>query len=81
MIDAHTTARRAWLKSLQPRTPFIRRHGENLKNALLLAVLLLAFGIVGRMDYEDALATEVALNAERDAYTMALSHCINGDQK
>ena len=45
------------------------------KTAALIVFILLAFGIVGRMDYEDALAVE----AERDAATRALVNRVNGE--
>lgn len=58
MTDAHTTQRRASLNG-QRRIP------EALKTAGLLAFLILAYGIVGRMDYEDALAMEAAAKAQQ----------------
>lgn len=58
MNDAHTALRRA---SLKPQ----RRIHEALKTAGFLALFLLAYGIVGRMDYEDAVAMEAAANAQR----------------
>lgn len=58
MNDAHTALRRA---SLKPQ----RRIPEALKTAGFLALFLLAYGIVGRMDYEDAVAMEAAANAQR----------------
>jgi hypothetical protein len=50
---------------------------ENLKTAAVIALLLIAYGIVGTLDYQDAIAQEAALNAERDAWTWALDKCIN----
>lgn len=58
MTDAHTTQRRASLNG-QRRIP------EALKTAAILAFIFLAYGIVGRMDYEDAVAMEAAANAQR----------------
>lgn len=49
---------------------------DALKTAAVIVFILLAFGIVGSMDYEDA----VALEAERDAYTRALANCVNGER-
>jgi Tfp pilus assembly protein PilV len=44
---------------------------ENLKTAAVIALLLIAYGIVGTLDYQDAIAQEAALNAERNAWTWA----------
>ncbi|MDR0672898.1 MAG: hypothetical protein LBF93_04375 [Zoogloeaceae bacterium] len=49
---------------------------DALKTAAVIVFILLAFGIVGSMDYEDA----IALEAERDAYTRALANCVNGER-
>lgn len=42
-----------------------RRIPEALKTAGLLAFFILAYGIVGRMDYEDAVAMEAAAMAQQ----------------
>lgn len=68
-IDANTAARREWLSGLQGKRQF--RLGERAKTALILAFFLLAYGIVGRLDYED----ELMRRAELDAYTNALATC------
>lgn len=48
-------------------------------SAALLAFLLLAFGIVGRMDYEDALRTEAEAALDLAALNhAALVACLNG---
>ena len=52
---------------------------EALLNATLIAGLLLIFGIVGRMDYEDALrAAAEASAANADLNRAALLACLNG---
>ena len=58
MNDAHTALRRASLKA-QRRIP------EALKTVGCLAFFLLTYGIVGRMDYEDAVAMEAAAKAQQ----------------
>ena len=68
-IDANTATRREWLASLQGKRQL--RLGECSKTALILAFFLLAYGIVGRLDYED----ELMHRAELDAYTNALARC------
>lgn len=70
-IDANTAARREWLASIQGKRQF--RLGERSKTALILAFFLLAYGVVGRLDYED----ELMRMAELDAYTNALATCQN----
>ena len=70
-IDANTAARREWLDSIQGKRLF--RLGERSKTALILAFFLLAYGVVGRLDYED----ELMRRAELDAYTNALATCQN----
>lgn len=67
-IDVNTAARREWLASIQGKR---LNFGERSKTALILAVFLLAYGIVGRLDYED----ELMRMAELDAYTNALARC------
>jgi hypothetical protein len=47
-----------------------------LRNAAYLLLILLAYGIVGRMDYEDELRREKD-RAEMTAYTRALVQCVN----
>lgn len=44
---------------------------SNRKAIAIMLGILLAYGLVGRMDYED----ELARQAERDAYTKALAMC------
>lgn len=46
---------------------------ENKKVAIGLLVLLIAFGVVGRMDYED----EVLREQEAKLFTRALANCQN----
>lgn len=58
MNDAHSALRRA---SLTPQ----RRIPEALKTAGFIAFFILAYGIVGRMDYEDAVAMEAAAQAQQ----------------
>lgn len=58
MTDPHTAQRRA---SLNGR----RRIPEALKTAGFIAFFILAYGIVGRMDYEDAVAMEAAQNGQQ----------------
>jgi hypothetical protein len=49
------------------------------KNAALIAGLLIAFGIVGRMDYEDALRAEAEAALDQSAlHQAALLACLNG---
>jgi hypothetical protein len=66
MVDYHTEQRQAWLRK--------SRLSDNAMTALAVIAIILAFGVVGSMDYEDALAAEI--EAERDAYTWALDKCI-----
>ena len=68
-IDVNTAARREWLASTQGKRQF--HFGERSKTALILAFFLLAYGVVGRLDYED----ELMHRAELDAYTNALARC------
>ena len=70
-IDVNTASRREWLASIQGKRQL--RLGERSKTALILAFFLLAYGIVGRLDYED----ELMRRAELDAYTNALATCQN----
>lgn len=58
MTDLQTTMRHTGLSG-QRRIP------EALKTAGLLAFFILAYGIVGRMDYEDAVAMEAAAKAQQ----------------
>ena len=52
---------------------------DTLKNSLLIAGLLIAFGIVGRMDYEDALRAEAeAAQQQATLHRDALLTCLNG---
>lgn len=57
MTDHHTTARQAGLR--RPRI------SDNAKTALAVAAIFLLYGIVGRMDYEDAVAMEAAQNGQQ----------------
>ena len=59
MTDHNTAARMAMIG----RKRF--RISENAKAALAIVALFLAYGIVGRMDYEDALAMEAAAKAQQ----------------
>ena len=59
MTDHNTAARMAMIG----RKRF--RISENAKAALAVVALFLAYGIVGRMDYEDALAMEAAAKAQQ----------------
>lgn len=68
-IDVNTASRREWLASIQGKRQL--RLGERSKTALILAFFLLAYGVVGRLDYED----ELMRRAELDAYTNALARC------
>lgn len=54
MTDHNTAARMAMIG----RKRF--RISENAKAALAVVALFLAYGIVGRMDYDDAVAAEAA---------------------
>jgi hypothetical protein len=49
---------------------------EKVKHIALILAILVAYCVVGTMDYQDAIAQEAALEAERDAYTWALDKCI-----
>ena len=69
--DANTAARRAWLAHIQGKRPL--RIREHLKTALLLGLILAAYGLVGHLDHED----ELMRRAELDAYTNALATCQN----
>ncbi len=60
MTDHHTSQRQLFIKG--------SRTAERLKAAGLIALFFLAFGIVGRMDYEDAVAME---SMKHDAVQMA----------
>jgi hypothetical protein len=52
---------------------------EILTNLALIAGLLVCFGIVGRMDYEDALIAEAERqSANADLNRAALLACLNG---
>lgn len=52
MTDHHTSQRLLFIKG--------RQTAERLKAAGMIAAFFLAFGIVGRMDYDDAVAMEAA---------------------
>ena len=54
----------------------------DLKTAAVLAGLLLCYGIVGRMDYEDEMRTEAAaLEYRADLAEKILADCMNGTAK
>ncbi len=61
MTDYHTTQRQLFLRGRRPLH-------DALVTALYVAGFLLLYGIVGEMDYEDAVAMEAASEpAERGA--------------
>lgn len=57
MTDHHTRQRLLFIKGY--------RTAERLKAACMIALFFLGLGIVGRMDYEYAVAMEAAANAQR----------------
>lgn len=59
--DANTAARHAWLASLQGRPR--SRIGDSLMTVLFLVLILTAYGVVGRLDYEDELMRQAERNA------------------
>lgn len=63
MTDHHTSRRLLFIKG--------RQTAERLKAAGLIALFFLAFGIVGRMDYEDAVAMEAV---KQETLQMAAAH-------
>ena len=63
MTDHHTSQRLLFIKG--------RRTAERLKAAGLIALFFLAFGIVGRMDYEDAVAMEAV---KQETLQIAAAH-------
>lgn len=58
MTDYHTTQRHLFIKN---STGLVDR----LKTAGAIVFVVLAFGIVGRMDYDDAVAMEAAQNGQQ----------------
>ncbi len=55
------------------------RRRSDMKTAALLIGILLAYGIVGRMDYEDALISEAqASEARANLHQRQLLACVNG---
>lgn len=58
MTDYHTTQRHLFIKN---STGLVDR----LKTAGAIVFIVLAFGIVGRMDYDDAVAMEAAQNGQQ----------------
>lgn len=52
MIDFNTATRRNRLSGIQRRS-----FAERFKPAAILLLIFIAYGIVGRMDYEDELAS------------------------
>lgn len=64
-----------WLKSYPSGEEF----RETLRYAFYLALIFLAYGIVGRMDYEDQLITEkIAADRDRDILQERMLACLNG---
>lgn len=59
MIDLTNHNRHSWQRP-QARARLINR----LKNAALLAIVVICYGIVGAMDYEDAVMMEAATQAQ-----------------
>ena len=57
MTDHRTSQRLLFIKGSQT--------AERLKAAGLIALFFLAFGIVGRMDYDDAVAMEAAQKGQQ----------------
>lgn len=67
------------MKLIGNRFAFRRQRSEALRTAGVLLAILGLYGIVGEMDYRDALATEAAtarLASERAE--KALTDCLNG---
>lgn len=66
-------------KRLAFRWAFSHRLRSDLKTAALLVGILLAYGIAGRMDYEDALISEAkAHEARANLHQQQLLACVNG---
>ena len=68
-----------WRHHLSFRWAFSPRRRADLRTAALLALILIAYGIAGRMDYEDALISEAQANEARaNLHQRQLLACING---
>lgn len=70
---------RRMIDNLRFRLAFHVARRDLLKNLALIAGLLVCYGIVGRMDYEDELIAEAeASAANADLNRAALLACLNG---
>jgi len=68
-----------WRHHLAFRWAFSPRRRADLRTAALLALILIAYGIAGRMDYEDALISEAqASEARAELHLRQLLACVNG---
>lgn len=64
---------------LRFRLAFSQARRQALQNIAIITGLIVAFGIVGRMDYEDELITQAtASEATADRHRAALLACLNG---
>lgn len=64
---------------LRWRLAFSQARRDTLQNLALIAGLIICFGIVGRMDYEDELIAQAeASAATADLNRAALLACLNG---
>lgn len=69
----------SWRDHLAWRWSFSAKRREDVRIAVSLAAILLAFGIVGEMDYRAALRAEAERNANNAALNQAaLIACLNG---
>lgn len=59
--------------------PALADYREQIQTAMLLALILIAYGIVGRLDYEEELRQEVEVQARRaEQAEQILVECMNG---
>ena len=68
MIDFNTTTRRNRLAGLQRRSL-----AERFKPAAVLLLIFIAYGIVGRMDYDDAVASSQQATATQPQVVLVAS--------
>lgn len=73
-----------WRHHLAFRWAFSPQRRADLRTAALLTLILIAYGIAGRMDYEDALISEAQASEARASEARAELHqrqllaCVNG---
>lgn len=67
MQDAHTKQRQASFRTTPKQIP------ESIKVAASLAVIFFAYGFVGHMDYQDAIAMDAANSAARQVQVAAVT--------